>query len=444
LAGTGALSVITGIAVGIAPALRTSRSDISSTLKQGMAGASDDVRIRRNRNLLLTAQVASCLILLAASGLLFRGASRSGEIRPGFDMKHLAVVGMDTRGIAGSGPARLELQRQAVARIEALPEVASVAWADRAPFLGHGAGVFRSAQGALLGCIFNGVSDEYFTTLGIPLVAGRTFTPHEIDQLPPLAVISDSAARRLWPGQDALGRKIAPAADWLRDAAGHDSFTVIGVVKSVRSTYLSKDDEGYVYIPRRPHDAGALFLVRTRGMPDRSFHSLSTALAQVNPNLPARTFLVSLEEGPVRIQELMARAPAVAAAILGGFALILACLGIYGVVSHLVSQRTREIGIRIALGAARRDIIAVVGIQTLRPVAWGAAAGLLGAFGVSGLLRALIVMPDVPDLTYGAGAFDPVTFLGVLSVIGAVVVVGASVPMRRAILVEPAVALRGE
>jgi predicted permease len=444
LAGTGALSVITGIAVGIAPALRTSRSDISLTLKQGTAGASGDVRIRRNRNLLLTAQVASCLILLAASGLLFRGASRSGEVRPGFDIKHLAVVGMDTRGIAGSGPARLALQRQVVGRIEALPEVASVAWADRAPFLGHGAGVFRSEQGALLGCIFNGVSDEYFATLGIPLVAGRTFTPPEIDQQPPLAVISDSTARRLWPGQDALGRKIALAADWLRDAAGHDSFTVIGVVKSVRSTYLSKDDEGYVYVPRRLHDAGALFLVRTRGMPNRSFQSLSTAVAQVHPNLPARTFLVSLEEGPVRIQELMARAPAVAAAILGGLALILACLGIYGVVSHLVSQRTREIGIRMALGAARRDIIAVVGSQTLRPVAWGAATGLLGAFGVSGLLRALIVMPDVPDLTYGAGAFDPVTFFGVLSVLGAVVVVGASVPMRRAILVEPAVALRSE
>ena len=122
--------------------------------------------------------------------------------------------------------------------------------------------------------------------------------------------------------------------------------------------------------------------------------------------------------------------------------MILACLGIYGVVSHLVSQRTREIGIRIALGAARWDVIALVGSQTLGPVAWGVAVGLLGAFGVSGLLRASIVMPDVPDLTYGAGAFDLVTFLGVLSVLGAVVVVAAFVPMRRATLVEPAVALR--
>jgi ABC-type antimicrobial peptide transport system permease subunit len=191
-------------------------------------------------------------------------------------------------------------------------------------------------------------------------------------------------------------------------------------------------------------DSGALLLARTRPAPEGSFKSLSAALAHVNPNLPARTFMVSMEQGPLRIQELMAKAPAVAAAVLGGLALILACVGIYGVVSHLVSQRTREIGIRLALGAARWDVVAAVGNQTLRPVACGGAVGLLGAFGVSGLLRALIAMPDAPDLTYGAGAFDPVTFLGVLSALGAVVVIAAFVPMRRATRVEPAVALRSE
>ncbi len=444
LAWTAALSVMTGMAVGILPALRASGGEIGTTLKQGTAGGFRGGDMRCSRNLLLTAQVASCLVLLAASGLLFRGASRSAEVRPGFDLKHLAVVGMDTRTIAGSTDGRLKMQHEAITRMQALPEVTSVAWADRVPFLGIGSGVFRNERGAVLGCIFNGISGEYFSTLGIPLVAGRTFTQQEIEQQPPLAVISEATAKRLWPRQDALGRRIAPAANWLQSAVGYESFTVIGVVRTVRSTYLSKDDEGYVYIPRRLHEGGVLFLVRTRGMPGSSVRSLSAALAQADPNLPARTFLVTMEQGPVRIQELMAQAPAVAAGVLGGLALILACLGIYGVVSHLVSQRTREIGIRMALGAERWDVLAVVGSQTLRPVAWGAAVGLLGAFGVSGFLRALIVMPDVPDLTYGAGAFDPVTFLGVLCVIGAVAVVAAFAPMRRATLVDPAVALRNE
>lgn len=436
-----ALSIITGIAVGILPALRASRGNVSSRLKHGGSGGFD---IRRSRNFLLAAQVAGCLVLLAAAGLLFRGAARSADVNAGFDWKDLAVVGTDTRAIARTATGRLKLQTQAVARMRALPEVASVAWADRPPFLGTGSAAFSNAQGAVLGCIFNGVSDEYFATLGLPLVAGRAFTKQEIEQQPPIAVISESTAMRLWPGQDALGKRIAPAGTWVRGLLGHESFTVIGVAKSVRSTYLSKEDEGYVYLPRRLNDAGALFLVRTRTLPDRSFQSLSAALAQVNPSLPARTYIVSLEQGPVRIQELMAQAPAVAAAILGGLALVLACLGIYGVVSHLVSLRTREIGIRIALGAARSDVLALVGSQTLRPVAWGAAAGLLGALGVSGLLRALIAMPDVPDLTYGAGAFDPVTFLGVLSILGAVVGIAVLVPMRRATAIEPAVALRDE
>jgi hypothetical protein len=281
-------------------------------------------------------------------------------------------------------------------------------------------------------------------TLGISAISGRTFARQEIEQQPPVAVISEATAKRLWPGQDAVGRRISPAATWLGSVAGNQSFTVIGVVKTVRSTFLSKDDEGYVYLPRRLPDTGASFLVRTRVMPDKLFKSMSTALAAVNTNLPARTYIVGMEQGPVRIQELMSRAPAVVASILGGLALILSCLGIYGVISHLVSQRTREIGIRMALGAAQAYVIAVVMKQTLQPVAWGVGAGLLGAFGVSGLLRALIVMPDTPDLTYGTGAFDPVTFVGVLSLLAAVVVVAAFVPMRRAILVAPAVALRND
>lgn len=154
--------------------------------------------------------------------------------------------------------------------------------------------------------------------------------------------------------------------------------------------------------------------------------------------------MISVEQGPVQIQKLMTDTPAVVASMLGLLALILAAVGIYGVVAYLVTQRTREIGIHIALGARSRDVISMVTRQTLRPVAWGAGIGLIGAFCLSGVLAALIAMPDMPDLTYGAGAFHPATFVGVLAVLALAVLIASFLPVRRATRVEPSVALRNE
>ncbi|HTU46386.1 MAG TPA: FtsX-like permease family protein [Bryobacteraceae bacterium] len=439
---TSLISVLTGIGVGTFPALRASSRDINLVLKKTAVGGFSHGMARSSRNILLAAQVASCLVLLAAAGLLFRGAARSATIHAGFDVPHLAVVGMDTRGIAGTAPERLKIEQQALERMKTVPAVVSVAWADRVPFLGTGSGLFRNDAGMALGCVFNGVSDEYFSTLRIPVLRGRTFTKSEIEREAPVAIVSESTAARLWPRSEAVGQRLTPAASWLSDILGHQSLTVIGVVRTVRSTYLSKEDKGYVYMPRKLHDGGALFLVRTAIAPARVLSPLAETLTHVNSNLSARTYIVSMEHGPVLVQELMARAPALAASILGGLALLLACLGIYGVVSQLVSRRTREIGLRLALGATASDIVTLVGTETLRPVAWGTAIGLIGAFGVSGLLHAFIVLPDAPDLTYGAGAFDPEAFLAVLGVLLAVVLLASFVPLRRASIIDPFIALR--
>jgi predicted permease len=363
------VSLLTGIGIAIVPAMRAASRDLNSTLKQGTPGSGDDAEAARSRNLLLAIQVASCLILLAGAGFLFRGALRSEHIRPGFEYQHLAILGIDTQGAAASSTSRLDVLRQAVRRMEAIPSIASVAWADRVPFLGTGTSTFENERGASLGCVFNGVSDEYFATVGIRLLAGRTFRREEIDNDAPIAVISESTARKLWPGQSPIGQRIVPGTKWLRDAIGRrPSLTVVGVVQSIRSTYLSKDDAGYMYMPRRLHAGGTLFLIRTRIAPDRTFKSLATTLAEISPQLAARAFMSTMEQGPVRMQELMAQAPATVAFILGFIALLLACIGIYGVVSHYVARRTREIGIRIALGAASWDLITAVFGQTLRPV----------------------------------------------------------------------------
>jgi len=435
-----AISTVTGIAIGIWPSLKASRRDVISALKQASAGPEGG---RRKRNLLISAQVAACLMLLAGAGLLFRGVFRSASIDPGFDMKNLALVGVDVRAIAPSPEARGAMLRQVMDRLHGLPEVASVAWADRPPFVGHGSYDVRDEHGAWVNCLFNLVSDRYFETIGIPVLAGRTFTPEEIESAAPVIVISDVAARRLWPRKDPLGRTI-PRDQQLKGMLPRDAYTVIGVVKSVRSTYLSKLDQPYIYYPKPLSSAWGGPLVRTRSSPQAASRSILAAIGAVDSSLPSRSFVIGVDQAPLQLQRMMAEAPAVVAVILGTLALLLASLGIFGLVSQLVTQRTREIAIRVSLGAQIRDVIRMVMGQTLRPVILGAAIGLAGALGISTLLAKMVVLADAPDLTYGAGAFDPATFCGALAVLTLVILVASFVPVRRATRIAPADALRNE
>jgi len=439
-----ALSVLTGVLVGVWPAIRASRTDINGVLKQ--EGAIDSRRgFWSSRNILLTSQVAACLILLAGAGVLFRGAWRSQDVDTQFDSKHIFWLGISTHMLASTNTAQTALIREVAARVADLPEVVAVAQADRAPFLGHGSGPFENAEHRSVACLFNAVSEHYFETLGIPLLAGRTFTPAETEGNAAVAIVSESAARAFWPGMDPLGQRVS-ASGWLKGERGPLSsklftYTVIGVVKSVRSTYLSKLDSPFIYFPKAILP-GSPLLVRARIAPEAAMKRTIARLAELRPNLPSASTLVTLEQGPVQIQRLFAEGPAVVASILGLVALLSAAIGIFGMVSYLVALRTREIGIRIALGARHSDVIGMVMTQGLRAVAWGAGIGLLGALGLSTLLSSLMRYPDVPDYTYGAGAFNVTTFLGVLAVLCAVVLTASFVPVRRATRVEPTVALR--
>jgi hypothetical protein len=370
---------------------------------------------------------------------------RSADADPGFDIRHVAIVGVNLKLAAETPQARAALLARAIERIEALPEVASVATADRPPFLGHGTGGFKNERNQQFACLFNLVSPRYFESLDIPLLSGRTFTAQEIATQAPVAVISMAAAQQAWPGQDPIGHTIL-GLEWARQEGQlpHDRYAVIGVVKSVRSTYLSKQDEPYLYFPKPVSTTFGSLLVRTRVLPDAAAHSVMSALGAVHADLPSQTFMVALDQAPLEIQRLMAAAPAVVAGGLGVLALLLASLGVFGLVSQLVVQQTREIAIRLSLGAENRDVIGAVMGQTIRPVAIGAVFGLAGALGISFLLKTIMNAPDMPDLTYGAGAFDPLTFTGVLAVLGIVVAIASFAPVRRATRIAPADALRFE
>jgi ABC-type antimicrobial peptide transport system permease subunit len=286
----------------------------------------------------------------------------------------------------------------------------------------------------------NEVAANYFEALGIPLVAGRSFTVQEQETRAPVMVISQSAAHQLWPGKNPLGRRLA---SWQNRDGNKSFFVVIGVTRDARLTLLSQVDKIDLFFPR-PLSADATLLVHTRLPPTVTFQSTFAALRDVNPTLPSQALLMSMEQGPMQLQRLMAEAPAMFATLLGGLALVLAAVGIYGVVSYLVARRTREIGIHLALGAQKTDIVRLVLRQTLRPVVWGAGIGLAGAVAVSVLITRLVLNPEIPDLTYGAGAFPSATLLCVLALLLGVILLAAFIPARRATKVDPMVALRCE
>ena len=432
------VSSVVGLAIGLWPAAWASRRNLSAEMKTGAEGYR---RLWSKRGLLIAAQVAGCLMLLAGAGMLFRGVWRSGDANPGFETRHLMMMSIDSRTLAPTAAARVALVQRVQSRMESLPSVASIALSERVPFVGHTNAGFVTEGGKAVRSLFNSSSERYFETMGLRLVAGRAFTRDEVDRDDAVAVISDVTAKNAWPGQDPIGRKLLGMEF---RGARHKSATVIGVVKAVRSTYLSKPDHGFVYLPGQIAGGVDVFLVRTRDLPETATRSILAALGAENANLPSQTLLLEVEKGPMQIQRLMSEAPAGAAAILGIIALLLSALGIFALVAQLVAQRTREIAIRVALGAGRREVIGLVLRQTLRPVTIGMVIGLAGAAGISMLLRSMIVVPDMPDFTYGGGAFPPSIFLASVAVLLGVILFASFVPVRRATKIEPAEALRSE
>jgi len=436
-----AIALGAGLLVGLRPAWHGTRVNVEAALKQKSSEAASGISGRRNY--LLAVQVAASLLLLAGAGLLLRGASRALTTDPGFDAPHLlAVVAWSNLQTAAPNAAdQARRAREIDARLRSVPGVVSVSGADRVPFSGHSISTFVTDENRWVnGCVTMHVDRDYFSTLGLRLVSGRPFTAAETAQAAPVVIITQSAARHLWPGKDPLGRSLHSPQ---RGPAGEPgtSYTVIGVAQDARFTLLSRVDDVDLFFPQA---ATAGWMVRTRGAPEAVVPSIYAALKEIDPLLESQSAVWTMEAGPMRVQWLMAEAPANIASLLGGIALALAAVGIFGVVSYGVARRTREFGIRLALGAQKRDVIALVLRQTLRPVAWGVAFGLAGAVAVSVLLTRLVLNAEMPDLTYGAGAFPVATFAGALGVLLAVIALAAWLPARRAAKVDPVVALRAE
>jgi macrolide transport system ATP-binding/permease protein len=435
-------------AFGLAPALEASKPNLTSALKEEGAAFGGRLRKSRLRDVLVGMQVAVSLVLLIAAGLMARGSLRAFTIDLGFDYRNVVSFYVGVAKGKQYEPAKMaEVRRRLMERIEGLPGVTSAAVASRVPLAGGNRSMPVNLDGRSVTddnapeAYYTLVTPAYFDTLGIPILRGRNFTTQELrdranfDGAP--VIVSEATAHKFWPGQEPIGKRMAfdsgrgglpfPGEVHPRSA----SSVVIGVAKDVRSLRVEEIDESCVYLPAL---WGGIPILRTRGDPKPAIAALRGELPLVDGNLEAlvedyRTAFTN------QAAFVLSRIGAIGSTILGILGLLMAAVGIYGMVGFAVSQRTHEVGIRMALGAHANEVLALVLRESMRPVMIGIAAGLVAAAALSRVLVSLL---------FGLSTFDPITFAGVATFLLAVALVAGYMPARRATKVDPMEALRYE
>jgi putative ABC transport system permease protein len=381
--------------------------------------------------------VTVSIILLATAGLLARGMLRSRGADPGFDTRGIFVPAGHFGGFDHNPAMVVEHQKALLEKLRSLPEVAGVTLGS-VPFAGtwtppiivNGAGARTLASCAC---------ETWFDVMGIPLVQGRNFARQEVSTDAPVALISQSTARRFWPAANPVGKRFALDLNF---NGKFKTFEVIGIVGDVRFANLTRIDPAHVYVPGAGHNSNVL--LRLRGERRQAIAAVTNMMQTLEPAVLQDARLVSLDEGFVAILRALSRGLAAFAAILAGLAMTLAGIGIYGVVAYLFGQRTKEIGIRMALGADRGLLLRNVVLQALRPVFVGMACGFALAAALSALLHRTLIFPGSMDFFYGVPFYDPATFTALFCFVALLAIVASLAPVRRALRVDPMIALRYE
>ncbi len=419
------LAFVTGIGFGLIPALQGSNPDLNSALKD--SGATTGGRSAGwLRNSLVTAQVAVCLVLLVAAGLLVRGLQSAQAIDPGFETRGIVKAGFDLSLEGYDEPRTQAFHRQLVARLTARPGISGVAFVDSVPLSGSRRGTMVTLEGKSGNFqITNAeISANYFQLLGIPIIRGRAFEPRENTWDQHVIIVSESTARKFWPGEDPIGKRV-------RVSEANVYQEVVGVSKDIRATGLGAVDPVFIYFAAgsKTHPSHSLL---ARGAAGEAVISkaIREEVQALDSNVLVQTG--SLENN-LALFQLPSRILSILAFALGVAGLLLASLGIYGVMAYAVTQRTREIGIRMTMGAQRRDVMQLILGQSMRPVAVGVAVGLALSAGASRLLTSLL---------YGVSPLDSVVFVGVALFLSGVAFLAGYVPAKRAARVDPMTALR--
>jgi putative ABC transport system permease protein len=436
----GGVVMLAAFIFGLAPALHLTKPDVQSELKEGGRTGSVGAGQNRLRAALATAEIALALILLVGAGLMMKSLYRLLAVDPGFRPERVLTMGMDLRTQQYSkDPAVLNFWQQVLDRVSALPGVEGAAVGTHIPLTDrHGRadvtieGMAQPAPGNYPHPDIHTVSPKYVETLGISLLRGRSFTDDDNEKAPLAGMINAMVARRFFPNEDPIGKRFL---------IGHPSatnsskwYTIIGVVSDTKLYGLANPARLEVYLPfRQSPSNGMALVVKSSADPAALTTEIREAVQSIDKDQPI--FAISTMEKLRSDSVATRRMTLVLLGLFSGLALVLGAIGIYGVISYSVAQRTHEIGIRMALGAPRRDVFRLVVGQGLKLAGIGIAIGIAGALGLARLMSSLL---------YGISATDFETFAGVSILLGLVALLACYIPAQRAMRVDPTVALRHE
>ena len=440
-----AVCLLTGLLFGLIPALRASRTDLNSSLKEAARGSTTDRSGLHIRGALVVSEIALALMLLSGAGLLVRSFQNLRDLDPGFDPHHVVAISLPVTG-SEHAPAdrRAAFYREVVAQLRAMPGVQAASAVNHVPIAGD---LFRLGvviegrpaprPGDTPSAAYRVALPGYFQTIGMRLVRGRDFEEGDNEAAPFVAVINQTMARRYWPGEDALGKRFrldsGNAKPWM---------TVVGIIHDAKqwSWAARADEEMYIpflqdadYLHNKAGFLSMTLVARTRGPVSALAPVVRERIRAIDRNIPVAA-MTSMEQ----VVSDAVWQPRMATSVLSGFALlalVLATTGIFAVMSYIVAGRTQEIGIRMALGARQADVLRMVLLQSLRPVALGVALGLCGALALTRLMTTLL---------YQVNPTDPVVLAGVTLLLAAVASVAGLLPARRAARIDPLIALRHE
>lgn len=425
------VSVFSGALFGLAPALQASKPDLVVTLK-------DDMRSRGTRKfdllkVLVTLQIALSLVLLIAAGLFIRSLRYSQAIKPGFETETVLVAPLDLRLNGYNMAAGTALYRNLAEKINALPGVQSLSLTNIVPLSGSSTqsgivieGVQPPAGQKYITVDNNIIAPGYFDTMGISLLSGRDFTLQDIEGAPAAVIINAAMAQRYWPDQDAVGKQFSNAKG--------TKYQIVGVVANSQQGSLWSKPQSFYYVPVfQNYNPRMNLVVRATNNPRGLITALQNEIAVLDKNLPV-TQIKTIHDQIEKMLEPQKTAASLSSAF-GLLAVVLAVLGLYGVVAYSVSQRSREMGIRLALGAQQNEVVRLVVKQGMLPVIIGIPIGLVGA---------LLSTRFLTNLLYGIGTTDPVSIIGSSILLIAVAFLASYIPAKRAAAVDPMVALRHE